>query len=243
MSKTDYPTLTIRNWDRWQTYRKDRGQPPWIKVHQTIRYNPEWIALTDAQRGQLLMIWMLAADKNGVIPNDASVIQRVCFMETKPDLDFYIAQGFVLPAQRRRRAKKLEKKHDALEEEAEEEVEEEAETEGADALDLSPGLPFEKWVEWEQHRIEIKKRLTASTVTKQINFLAKQPDPSAVIDASITNGWTGLFEVKLNGTHQQNGSSRISAVERVRRANAHLLEETGGAVVDENGRVIRAPLD
>ena len=45
------PTLTVTNWERWQSYRADRGQPPWIKVHRTVLRNPEWTMLTDAQRG------------------------------------------------------------------------------------------------------------------------------------------------------------------------------------------------
>ena len=54
------------NWDKWQTYRKDRGQPPWIKIHRRLMRNPEWVSLTDAERGQLVSMWLLAADHDGV---------------------------------------------------------------------------------------------------------------------------------------------------------------------------------
>ena len=93
-------TLTVTNWTRWQSYRADRGQPPWIKVHRTVLRNPEWTMLTDAQRGQLVQIWILAADKDGVIevPESVSIktfIQRVCCMELNPDLQVLESLGFI----------------------------------------------------------------------------------------------------------------------------------------------------
>lgn len=54
------------------------------------------------------------------------------------------------------------------------------------------------WSEWEQYRKEKKQKLTPSTVKKQIQFLGGRGDPEiiAIINQSITNGWTGLFEIK-----------------------------------------------
>jgi len=57
----------------------------------------------------------------------------------------------------------------------------------------------EQWGKWEQHRKEIKKRLTDSMREEQWSFLALQPDPIAVIKESIRGGWQGLFEIKSNG--------------------------------------------
>lgn len=56
------------------------------------------------------------------------------------------------------------------------------------------------WEEWEKHRVEIKKKLTPSTAKKQIQFLGGRAGPEiiAIINQSITNGWTGLFELKNN---------------------------------------------
>jgi hypothetical protein len=87
--------LTIRKWDEWQSYRKDRQQPPWIKLHRELLRNPEWISLSDTQRGQLVSIWMLAADKNGRVPDDANLIQRMCYMQKAPDLNLLIERGFL----------------------------------------------------------------------------------------------------------------------------------------------------
>jgi len=81
--------------------------------------NPEWVSLTDSQRGQLVAIWLLAADHNGVIPtpirrqddanmtpkrqnnpinviHDAALmVQRLCMMESKPNLQLFMQLGFI----------------------------------------------------------------------------------------------------------------------------------------------------
>ena len=87
--------LKIANWDRWQTYRKDRGQPPWIKIHRRVLRNPEWVSLTDAERGQLVVMWLLAADHDGVIPASADVTQKLCFMSEPLNINKFIELGFI----------------------------------------------------------------------------------------------------------------------------------------------------
>jgi len=54
----------------------------------------------------------------------------------------------------------------------------------------------EAWQSWIQFRREIKKKLTPSTITKQLTKLDAWGSAKAVrsIDASIGNGWQGLFD-------------------------------------------------
>jgi rubrerythrin len=87
--------LKIRNWAKWQSYRADRGQPPWIKIHRRVMRNPEWVSLTDAERGQLVAIWLLAADHDGVIPASPEVIQKLCYLTKPPDLNKFTDLGFI----------------------------------------------------------------------------------------------------------------------------------------------------
>lgn len=87
--------LKIHNWDDWQSYRKDRGQPPWIKIHRNIMRNVKWVGLSDKERGQLVSLWLLAADKNGEIPADPDLLMKLCFMSTKPNLNKFIDIGFL----------------------------------------------------------------------------------------------------------------------------------------------------
>ena len=103
--------VKIANWERWQTYRKDRGQPPWIKLHRILLRNPDWISLSDAQRGQLVTLWMLAADNNGEIeiprapssadfcqnlPNVAKYLSKLGMMNVETvDLQALLDHGFI----------------------------------------------------------------------------------------------------------------------------------------------------
>ena len=50
--------LKVHDWDIWQTYRKDRGRPPWIKVHRILGTSQKWSMLSDAERGQLVSLWI-----------------------------------------------------------------------------------------------------------------------------------------------------------------------------------------
>ena len=92
--------LQISNWERWQTYRGDRGTPPWIKVYRNLFSNPEWATLSDAEKGQLVSIWILASDKKGTITNNPKTVQKMCQLDDKPNINKFIELGFiVLPCQ------------------------------------------------------------------------------------------------------------------------------------------------
>jgi uncharacterized protein YdaU (DUF1376 family) len=84
-------------------------------------------------------------------------------------------------------------------------------------------IPFEgetlnAWNEWEQYRKEKKQKLTPSTRKKQIQSLVGRAGPEiiAMINQSITKGWTGLFEINSNGK-TNNGRHTKS---QIRRADA-----------------------
>lgn len=89
--------LTVTNWGRWQSYRSDRGQPPWIKVHRTVLRNPQWLSLTDEQRGHLVSIWLIAAERHGVIiaPNIGHYVKQTCGLASEPDLQVLKTLRFI----------------------------------------------------------------------------------------------------------------------------------------------------
>lgn len=67
------------------------------------------------------------------------------------------------------------------------------------AFDLPAWLNKEMWAEWEEYRKQKKQKLTPLTVKRQIEFLStRQKDHTKIILASITNGWTGLFDLKVD---------------------------------------------
>ncbi len=72
----------------------------------------------------------------------------------------------------------------------------------ANLVVLEP-LPFNEnfraaWGEWLAYKIEKKQKLTPTTKTMQLRTLGAKSEQEAIgmIAQSITNGWTGLFELK-----------------------------------------------
>lgn len=93
--------LRVRNWDKWQ-YRSDRNLP-WIKVYRDLLLDPDFIQLSDIERGHLVSIWMAASAKNGCIPDDAKAVQRLISSEIKPDLERFLSLQFLENTGKRRR--------------------------------------------------------------------------------------------------------------------------------------------
>lgn len=89
-------------------------------------------------------------------------------------------------------------------------------------------LPFDSelfkntWADWEQHRKEKKNKLTPKAISQQIKFLGGRPENDAIeiINQSIKNGWTGLFELKfqspINEQPQQRHETQAERMARIR---------------------------
>lgn len=82
--------LHVNGWQKHQSFRKDRGTPPWIKLHRNLFMKPNWVALSDAEKGQLISMWILAADDDGSIPADAKVLRKLCQLDDLPDIKKFI---------------------------------------------------------------------------------------------------------------------------------------------------------
>lgn len=77
-----------------------------------------------------------------------------------------------------------------------------------DPLNAKPeNVSAKVWADWCQHRKEIRKPLTATTCAKQAETLSGHSSPDAVINNSISNGWTGLFPAKLSPATSGKSSS------------------------------------
>lgn len=90
------------------------------------------------------------------------------------------------------------------------------------ALTLPDWLPESTWADWHAFRNQRKgwthkaRELSLATLTR---LRGKGHDPTAVIEQSIERGWTGLFELKSETSHENSSTGhRLSAVERVEQA-------------------------
>lgn len=77
--------------------------------------------------------------------------------------------------------------------------------------ELPNWLPKAAWVEWCEHRRQIKKPMSDLAAAKTIAGLAKLvaggEDPTDLIDRAIANGWQGIFSAKGRSTPSKRPSS------------------------------------
>ena len=85
--------FSISNWQEFQHY-KDRN-PPWIKLHNQLLDNYQFECLTDATKGHLLCIWMLASRTNNKIVYDQSWVKRKIGANSSVDLESLLSSGFI----------------------------------------------------------------------------------------------------------------------------------------------------
>ena len=202
--------LTVNNWGTWQSYRKGRTLPPWIKLHRRLLQNPEWLALSEVSRAHLVSIWILAADRDGEVPHDASIIQLACGLHTLPDLELLIKAGFLC----RQVGDKLAPTCRQLgtpESESESESESEKippiippQTGGFRVSTKPENLPLEitdqDWRDFEEMRRKMRKPMTdrarSNLASKLTRFDAAGYNAQDILNNSITNGWQDVYEPK-----------------------------------------------
>lgn len=94
-SDANMSTIRVHDWQTWQSFRSDRGAPPWIKVHRNLMTNAKWAALSDAEKGQLVSLWIAAADNEGVLPSDPRVLRKICQLDENPNLEKLSKLGLI----------------------------------------------------------------------------------------------------------------------------------------------------
>jgi len=195
---TDF--LYIHNWQKWQSYRGDRGQPPWIKLHRCLLRERKWIYLSDQQRCHLLSIWLLAADEEGCIPNDAKFIKRACCLESEPDLKFFVDNGFLDAT-----ATPPRRQLDFPEAETETETEKKRVEKNNIHASLASVVDAKHVEAVLRHRKKIKQPLTELAAQRLAKQLAKWSDPNEAVDEMVLRGWRG-FDPDWMRNKRTNGS-------------------------------------
>ena len=113
-----------------------------------------------------------------------------------------------------------------------------------------PNVSAKVWADFVAHR-KGKSKLTAVACELIAAKLAVHPDPDAVLNQSIENGWTGIFPEKSHAASKQPGGQGFnSAVDQVKRAIAEREARSGQAqpshdrqALAEDDGDLRPPLD
>lgn len=89
--------LSVKNFEHFQHY-KDRA-PVWIKLYNAVMDDEAFLDLSDAERGQLMLIWLLASRRENKIPNESRAIARAIQATGRVNLERFLSAGFLVPYQ------------------------------------------------------------------------------------------------------------------------------------------------
>lgn len=75
-------TLSIRNWERFQGYKR-RG-PPWIKLHVGLLENYEFYELPERLGLAVILLWLLASRTDNSFPDNADWLSQAIHLPIEP---------------------------------------------------------------------------------------------------------------------------------------------------------------
>ena len=84
----------VKNWKDFQHYGK--RNPPWIKLHRSLLDDYAFCELPDVAKGHLMLLWLIASQNNGMVPDDVRFLQRKLSC-TDINLDLFVRAGFLIP--------------------------------------------------------------------------------------------------------------------------------------------------
>jgi hypothetical protein len=71
--------MRIKNWEKFQHF-KDR-RPPWIKLYRDLLDDAEWAELSPPNAKFLIMLWLLASEEKGELPDTKKIGFRLRMSE------------------------------------------------------------------------------------------------------------------------------------------------------------------
>ena len=86
--------LKVKNWTKFQHYKT--RNPPWIKLYRSLLTDYQFCALSDRDKGHLILLWVWAAGADGCLPRDAAWLRRRLGLHSDPNLELFINQGWLI---------------------------------------------------------------------------------------------------------------------------------------------------
>lgn len=165
----------VKNWNKFQHF-KDR-RPPWIKLYRDILDDPDWHELDGEDAKRLTMIWVVASEDLGTLPDVRKLAFRLRLSEIKTEqllnrLSHWLYQDDINVISEQHQVDIPEK-----ERETEREIEEEKE---------SCSNEFERF--WEVYPRRVAKKLAEKALTKAL----RETTIESILDAvrKQRDSWT-----------------------------------------------------
>lgn len=186
--------LRVKNWSEFQHY-KDRN-PPWIKLHRTLLDDYEFSRLQDASKAHLMLIWLFASQKDGLIPDDPAFLKKKLGLEKEPNLKLLISHGLLIPEQDASTGCLQDASKVRLETETYKATEKTAE----EVFMLPDWLPKDEW----KALLEVRKGKRIQNTPRALKLLLGElerlkslgHDPARVLDQSTLKSWSSVYPLK-----------------------------------------------
>jgi len=161
--------MRIKNWTKFQHF-KDR-RPPWVKLYRDILDDLEWHELDPLAAKVLVMLWLIASENDGRIPDNKTLAFRLRLTELKTKeiiikLSHWLEHDDI-------NAISEQYQCDRPERETETETKKETKREIATIVACPPDVDQQIWDDWKQLRKAKKAPVTETVVNSARKEAAK----------------------------------------------------------------------
>jgi hypothetical protein len=161
--------MRIKNWTKFQHF-KDR-RPPWVKLYRDILDDLEWHELDPLAAKVLVMLWLIASENDGRIPDNKTLAFRLRLTELKTKeiiikLSHWLEHDDINAISEQHQC-------DRPERETETETKKETKREIATIVACPPDVDQQIWDDWKQLRKAKKAPVTETVVNSARKEAAK----------------------------------------------------------------------
>lgn len=234
--------IRIKDWSKFQHF-KDR-RPPWIKLYRDILDDPEWFELNPHAAKILVMLWVMASDNFGVLPD----IKKISFRLRIPQQDVskviiqlkhWLEYDDISEISARYQVDAPEKRREETEGETEGEKNKEISKTKSPRhevalIELPVFVSADSWFGFIEMRKKIKKPITERAcqllIKKLTMFHNTGHDVNAILDQSTVNSWQDLYEIKPDYQSKRKGPVTFhqQQVENIKQAMQGALNDEAG---------------
>jgi hypothetical protein len=206
--------IRIKNWEKFQHYKQ--RDPPWIRLYRALLDDREWYNLDGESAKALVMLWLIASEGNGVLPEADDLAFRLRLKKSQLEQILEKLSHWLLQDASDLLARC---EQHAMPEERQKERERETERKKESERPRKRGsrLESEWWPSTSEVEYALAKGLDLARVSLEAEKFRNYWTAKAGAGASKLD-WTATWQNWiLNAKEPRNGQSKPSVVERGRR--------------------------
>lgn len=208
--------MRVKNWSKFQHF-KDR-KPPWVKLYRDILDDMQWHKLDGQSAKVLTMLWLIASEDDGNLPDIATLAFRLRMTEREvstccSNLSHWLEQTDITTISERYQDDPLERE---TEREEETEKEKKAPRKREATFVVPDWINREHWDAW--HSCGKRKNCTNAqkqmAVDKLDSWRQQGIDHAAALENAAIGGWQGLFKPDQPGKAGGGGEHKYTAAHK-----------------------------